>query len=124
MARQACTHTHDPRATMCRSCSNKQLVHAWNAPAEQRFWAKVSKTDECWLWTGSKNDGYGKFRPVANQRPVLAHRYAYELLVGPIPRDLTLDHLCRVHSCVNPEHLEPVTRRENILRGKAVQYGA
>jgi hypothetical protein len=47
----------------------------------------------------------------------MAHRFAYELLVGPIPEDLELDHLCRVRHCVNPAHLEPVTHLENILRG-------
>lgn len=46
-----------------------------------------------------------------------AHRIAYELVVGPIPEGLTLDHLCRVRRCVNPEHLEPVTMGENLRRG-------
>ena len=47
----------------------------------------------------------------------VSHRYAYELVIGPIPKGLTLDHLCRVRGCVNPGHLEPVTQRENTLRG-------
>lgn len=51
-------------------------------------------------------------------KPRRAHRVAYELLVGPIPEGLVLDHLCRVRHCVNPDHLEPVTKRENERRGK------
>lgn len=85
--------------------------------AEVRFWAKVDKTDSCWLWTASVNQlGYGRFR-VDNTTRVTAHRYAYETLVGPIPDGQELDHLCRVRSCVNPAHLEPVSHRENVLRG-------
>jgi hypothetical protein len=81
-----------------------------------RFWTKVRFTEPCWLWTGSRNwGGYGQFR--LHQRLLLAHRWAYEFCVGPIPEGLTLDHLCRVHNCVNPEHLEAVTHRENVLRG-------
>lgn len=81
---------------------------------EQRFWAKVNKTETCWFWTATLNNrGYGEFG-----RFGLAHRYAYELLVGPIPIGLTLDHLCRQPACVRPDHLEPVTLRENVLRGK------
>lgn len=48
---------------------------------------------------------------------VMAHRFAYEQFVAPIPEGLELDHLCRVHACCNPAHLEPVTRRENMMRG-------
>lgn len=62
--------------------------------------------------------------PVAG-RDMLAHRFAYELLVGPIPTGLTLDHLCRRPACVNPSHLEPVSLRDNILRGEGpVALGA
>lgn len=83
---------------------------------ETSFWAKVEKTDGCWLWTAAKNRaGYGKLR--FDGKVGLAHRYAYELLVGPIPKGLTLDLLCRVRACVNRAPLEVVTSRENILRG-------
>lgn len=83
---------------------------------EERFWAKVKKTDTCWLWTGSCTAGYGQFG-IGGRKKMRVHRYAYELLVGPIPEGLVLDHLCRVRNCVNPDHLEPVTDRENRARG-------
>ena len=84
-------------------------------PAE-RFWARVDRSQVCWLWQGYKiHGGYGRI--TRDNRPILAHRYAYELVWGLIPDGLTLDHLCRVRHCVNPFHLEPVTNRENTLRG-------
>jgi hypothetical protein len=91
----------------------------WTAPPtkQDRFWAKVNRRgpDECWLWTASRyRNGYGIFQGG------YAHRYAYTLLVGPIPTRLTLDHLCRVRQCVNPAHMEPVTRGENVLRGESI----
>jgi hypothetical protein len=85
-----------------------------------RFFNRVCVTDTCWLWLGARSSGggrgprYGSFR--VRDQNYKAHRYAYELLVGPIPKGLTLDHLCNVKHCVNPDHLEPVTNRENILR--------
>ena len=82
----------------------------------ERFWEKVDKTATCWLWRASiRNHGYGRIK--VNGRAEQAHRVAYELLVGPIPEGLTLDHLCRVRLCVNPAHLEPVTQKVNIRRG-------
>lgn len=82
----------------------------------KRFWVKVEQTDNCWNWVSSKNlKGYGQFW--YNDKPVYAHRFSYELFKGDIPKGMTLDHLCRNHSCVNPEHLEAVTSKENILRG-------
>src|SRR5690242_13805090 len=72
----------------------------------------------CWLWVGSmfQTGGYGRY----GNKSRLAHRVVYELLVGPIPDGLTLDHLCRVRSCVNPKHLEPVTLKVNTLRGQSI----
>lgn len=81
----------------------------------ERFWSFVTKTDTCWLWTGGLAAGYGLFWLDGKQ--VKTHRFAYELLVGPIPDGLVLDHLCRVPACCNPAHLEPVSQRVNILRG-------
>ena len=85
---------------------------------EERFWPKVEITESCWLWTAGRVwNGYGRFKVAG--RHVYAHRFAYELLDGPIPDGLQLDHLCRVRHCVNPAHLELVTNRENSLRGES-----
>lgn len=83
---------------------------------EERFRASVHVADDgCWLWRGTLNDkGYGKFYVDGRQRP--AHRWSYEHFVGPIPDGLEPDHLCRVRNCVNPNHLDPVTHRENSQR--------
>ena len=84
----------------------------------ERFWAKVSPVPNtgCWMWTGYCTPlGYGK--AWRHPRVWLAHRLAYHALVGAIPDGLELDHLCRAPGCVNPIHLEPVTHRENCLRG-------
>ena len=72
----------------------------------------------CWIWTASTTAGYGRID--VNRKFLYAHRVAYERFVGPIPAGLQLDHLCRVRRCVNPSHLEPVTSRENTLRGNGV----
>lgn len=90
--------------------------------AATRFWSKVDKrgADDCWLWTGALTTGYGRFHVAVGVPLVLAHRFAYEALVGRIPRGLDLDHLCRVRACVNPAHLEPVTRRNNLMRGNTI----
>ena len=84
----------------------------------KRFWRKVKKTDTCWLWLGPlETTGYGTI--AISQRPTrkrLVHRHAYEMLRGPIPADMTIDHLCKVKHCVNPDHMEIVTRSENTKR--------
>ena len=84
-------------------------------PVAERFWAKVRKTPTCWIWTAALDDGYGQFW--YDGRMVRAHRFAYELVIGPIPDGLEPDHLCENTACVNPDHLEPVTHQENMLRG-------
>ena len=90
-------------------------------PAEERFWAKVERrgADDCWTWTAGTSEGYGQFGLSRRSGSIRAHRFAYELLIGPVPDGLELDHLCRNRLCVNPAHLEPVSRRENILRGES-----
>lgn len=74
-------------------------------------------TNGCWLWTRSKSpDGYGWAS--LDNKTWQAHRLVYVLLCGNPPVDLVLDHLCRVRHCVNPQHLEPVTPRQNLERGE------
>lgn len=98
----------------------------WGAdPGKMRFWSKVNADGPCWEWTAAigQTGGYGKYSLPLNDgsgkgRYVYAHRYAYEILVGPVDESLDLDHLCRNRKCVNPDHLEPVTRRENLRRGE------
>ena len=85
---------------------------------EDRFWSKVNKTDTCWEWTSAIDTyGYGIFqRSHPKRQSVKAHRVSYELSIGLILDGLTLDHLCYNTKCVNPEHLEPVTKSENSIR--------
>lgn len=88
----------------------------------ERFHAKylIDPNTGCWLWTGALNaDGYGWFRIDGSSRG--AHRVGYELTHGELAPGVVLDHLCRVRNCVNPDHLEPVTDRINILRGESPQ---
>lgn len=103
-------NTHYQRVLKTGSIHLASLV-----PAADRFWPKVEPTGFCWNWTGSKEAGYGRFN--IDRVPVPAHRFSYETLVGPIPADLHLDHLCRNRACVNPDHLEPVTNYQNMMRG-------
>jgi len=100
----------------------------------ERFWSKVNKPsgccryfaylddwrfteeDPCWIWIACQvSQGYGRYHYQGETQS--AHCVAYAALVGPIPEGMELDHLCRVRNCVNPNHLEPVTNRENVRRG-------
>lgn len=75
---------------------------------EEYFWSKVEKSDPCWSWSGQKNlQGYAK---IGDEQ---AHRFSYELLVGPIPEGMQIDHMCHNPLCVKPEHLRPVTCKQN-----------
>ena len=87
---------------------------------ERRFMRRVSREltshGECWRWTGAMmRNGYGQLG--VGGKHFAAHRYCYEHYRGQIPPGLDLDHLCRNRWCVNPDHLEPVTRSENLKRG-------
>jgi hypothetical protein len=80
--------------------------------------SRINLETGCVEWTGQAYpNGYGYIRRGREQTARMAHRAAYETFVGPIPEGLTLDHLCRNRICINPDHLEPVTRGENALRG-------
>jgi hypothetical protein len=91
---------------------------------EARFWRRVDFSGPlsefapdlgpCWLWDKPNRAGYGSYHALG--RSGVAHRWGYTFRVGPVPPGLELDHLCRVPRCVNPSHLEPVSRRENLIR--------
>ena len=86
----------------------------------KRFLKKINKTNSCWLWTGRLyKEGYGEFG--WNNGHGRAHRFSYTYYKGKIPNGLVIDHLCRVRSCVNPDHLEAVTIRENRRTLSAIQ---
>lgn len=111
-------------------CAITSLGKSTGETLAEKFERLIDKSqgpDGCWIWTGPKKRGYGLYtvRLVdehGNRRTtsIRAHRGVYEALIGPIPAGLTLDHLCRNPSCVNPAHLEPVTQAANNRRGKNV----
>jgi hypothetical protein len=89
---------------------------------KELFWRNIAAQLKgfCWVWNGRVDkDGYGSFGIWKDGKGTnyRAHRMAYEILKGPIPQGLTIDHLCRNKRCVNPEHMEPVTAVENLKRG-------
>lgn len=86
---------------------------------ERWFSRCITASGECWIWTGgSSRNGYGQTK--FGGRNWMAHRIFYTYFVADVPDGLDLDHLCRTRSCVNPWHLEPVTRSENLLRSDSV----
>jgi HNH endonuclease len=89
---------------------------------QERFWAYVTRTTTCWIWQGVRRRGYGRFKIRGHYYS--AHRLAYEWLVGPIPGDLTIDHVvCSNRACVNPSHMELVTLGENTARSNRKRRG-
>lgn len=85
------------------------------------FDQKYMNGSPCWEWTGATNSrGYGSCASGRKGKTMLAHRRAYEIVVGPIPEGLTIDHLCRNKVCVNTDHMEPVTGPENTRRALAL----
>ena len=92
------------------------MIHRY-IPPSARFDLQImpEPNSGCWLWTGALVEGYGVLS--VNGRLTFAHRFSYEQAKGPIPAGLEIDHLCRVRCCANPDHLEPVTTRVNLLRG-------
>ena len=89
----------------------------------QRIAEKIEVEGGCWLWTAKRSDeGYGYVGLEGRTR--IAHRVTYELLIGPIPDGLVLDHTCTTPPCVNPTHLEPVTQAENVRRSAPAQKDA
>lgn len=106
-----------------RGLCNKHYIRATRTgrldrkTPEERFWGHVEKSDGCWLWTGSTTSwGYGHVNWKGAYRG--AHQVAWELTNGsPAPAGFDLDHLCRTPACVRPDHLEPVSHKENVNRG-------
>lgn len=117
--------TRQPKWRICPICKTvyKGIGRKYGcSPAcalQVRFWRCVDKTETCWLWQGEMGPGgYGRILDSSTRKHYMAHRYSYELHVGPVPEELCLDHLCRVRNCVRPDHLEAVTMRENVMRGE------
>jgi hypothetical protein len=109
-----CDGQKDARSVLCRECRTdpRRRIHRWSAMSS------ISSVEAgCWEWLGERHKGYGRIR--VNGRQQQAHRVSYEAFIGPIPDGLTIDHLCGNPACVNPEHLEAVSLRENIMRGSS-----
>lgn len=99
-------------------------IEQYEAKVLAKFWAKVNKTETCWLWIGNLNaKGYGAYSKTEYQSgrvkegmkyiSMAAHRYSWELANGPIPEGIEIDHMCHTPVCVRPEHLRLATRKQN-----------
>lgn len=134
MAQRTCTVEGCDRPVVARGWCGKhyQRARAAGVPrlplptVTERFWSRVDKNGpvpeyaphlgNCWLWTGATSSwGYGQI--YLDGVLIHTHRWAWIDANGPVPAGLELDHLCRVHACLRPSHLEPVTHQENVARG-------
>ena len=116
--------TYKSRLGRKKFCSRKCMTDFHNlfveVPAIQRVMDKVEKTNDCWLYNGNLNPfGYGRVKSGGGD--VMVHRVSYEHFVSKLPKGLEIDHLCSVRNCVNPEHLEAVTHKVNVWRGKVTK---
>lgn len=97
-------------------CYDKN-ASSFSFPLSDAVMSQVKRKGNCLVWTGPLNNkGYGQI--YLDGRTRVVHRVVYEAVMGRIPEGMELDHLCRNPPCVFPSHLEPVTHRENIRRGK------
>lgn len=89
------------------------LGYTYRPTFSERLWAKVTKSEGCWIWNGAASGGYGQIKDPKGKN-VGAHRAAYEEAHGPIPEGLVVDHLCHSKLCVRPSHLQIVTQKQNM----------
>lgn len=106
------------------SCLKGRMIDRKPQDVLRRFWSKVEKTTSCWIWKGTHfSKGYGAFSITLGKyrsKNVLAHRFSYALVRGPILNNLQIHHICNNTLCVNPAHLEAVSLKENVLRGNGI----
>jgi hypothetical protein len=115
---QTLCKTHYTRARL-----GGELNISKRLPLDERFWAKVAKSDGCWNWTGQVNElGYGLFWR-DGRGGHRAHRIAWELTNGPIPEGMVLDHRCHNATCVNPDHLRVCTQKQNTEHKRGAYRG-
>jgi len=114
------------RINMAKNAKNPVTEEHMTDKVKQRFFDKVHKTENCWIWTGAKTS-YRRKRVIAgptqgygvisiNNRPFYVHRASWLMHKGPLISGLVIDHLCENSLCVNPDHLQQVTNHENTLR--------
>jgi hypothetical protein len=109
---EVCKLDYSPKTKTQRFCSLYCRGESKRKTIEDAFFNKIEVTDDHWYWRGyTSPKGYGTFG--WNNQHQIAHRFAYEHWVGPIPEGLEIDHTCKVRNCVNPAHLEPVTTLVN-----------